>query len=603
MSYLPIEDYGVIGDLNTVALVGKTGSIDFMCYPDFDSPSVFARLLDDEKGGHFQLSPVLHQARERQLYLPGTNVLLSRFLADEGVAEVSDFMPVEELEQEFNLVRRAKSIRGDIPFRMICQPEFDYARSGHRVEVHDDAIVFIPDEGDQPALRLRSEVPFEVRNGAAIAEFTLGTGETAAFVLEAAVPGQPSRSEADHYVAESFKNTVNYWRQWIGRSQYKGRWREMVDRSALVLKLMTSARHGSIVAAPTFGVPETVGGVRNWDYRFTWIRDASFTLYALIRLGYTDEASDFMRWLADRCADLDPDGSLQIVYGLDGRKDLEETTLDHLEGYRGSSPVRIGNAAYKQLQLDIYGELMDSVYLFNKYGDLISHDLWSELVTLIDWVCRNWRRPDEGIWEFRGKTREFLYSRLMTWVAVDRGIRLARKRSFPAPLERWTRLRDEMYQDIFQNFWDQEQKAFVMFKGSKSLDASSLLMPLVRFISPTDRRWLDHLKAVERNLVRDSLVYRYNASEELDGLPGTEGTFSMCSFWYVECLSRSGDLPKARFYFEKMLGFANHVGLYAEELGPKAQHLGNYPQAFTHLALISAAYDLNRRLSRAGWQG
>jgi GH15 family glucan-1,4-alpha-glucosidase len=310
-----------------------------------------------------------------------------------------------------------------------------------------------------------------------------------------------------------------------------------------------------------------------------------------------------MQWIMDRSHDLNPDGSLQTMYAIDGRKVLTEYELDHLEGYKGSQPVRIGNGAYDQLQLDIYGELMDSVYLYNKHGDMIPHDLWLDLERLINWVCDNWHRPDEGIWEVRGGQREFLYSRLMTWVALDRGLRLARKRSFPAPVDRWVKVRDQIYQNIYDDFWDEEQQAFVQYKGSKALDASSLLMPLVRFISPTDPRWLRHLEAIERTLIHDSLVYRYNLADTVDGLDGTEGTFSMCTFWYVECLSRAGDLNKARLYFEKMLGYANHLGLYAEELGPQAEHLGNFPQAFTHLALISAAYDLDRRLSQAGWQG
>jgi GH15 family glucan-1,4-alpha-glucosidase len=364
--------------------------------------------------------------------------------------------------------------------------------------------------------------------------------------------------------------------------------------------LLTSARYGSIVAAPTFGLPEHVGGERNWDYRYTWIRDASFTLYALLRLGYTTEATAFMRWIEERCGELNSDGSLQIMYGIDGRHNLEEIELTHLEGYRGSKPVRIGNGAFNQRQLDIYGELMDSVYLYNKYGQPIGYDLWKNLVRLIDWVCKNWHLPDEGIWEVRGGQREFLYSRLMCWVALDRGIRLALKRSFPAPLERWLRVRDAIYHEIMTSFWDKGQKAFVQYKGSQTLDASSLLMPLVKFVSPTDPRWLSTLAAIERELVDDSLVFRYKGDAAADGLKGEEGTFSMCSFWYVECLARAGDLDKSRFFFEKMLGYANHLGLYAEELGPRGEHLGNFPQAFTHLALISSAYYLDRELAERG---
>jgi GH15 family glucan-1,4-alpha-glucosidase len=603
MAHQPIENYGLIGDLYTVALVGMDGSIDFMCFPEFDSPSLFARLLDDERGGFFRVAPVLEDARQKQLYLPETAVLLSRFLSSDGVAEVSDFMPVEEAGVAHNLVRRAKTVRGEITFRMVCEPAFDYARVGHRVEREtEETVVFIPDSEHLEPIRLRSEVPLDIQAQRVVADFTLADGETAAFILEDASSGRYSPSSAEDYVSASFKDTVNYWRTWVGQSKYSGRWREMVNRSALTLKMLTSAAHGAIVAAPTFGLPEDIGGVRNWDYRYTWIRDASFTIYALIRLGYTDEAASFMDWIEARCRDTQSSQGLQTMYAIDGHADLGERVLDHLRGYKESKPVRIGNAASKQLQLDIYGELMDSVYMFDKYSNPISHDLWADLVRLIDWVSEHWNQPDEGIWEIRSGKHHFLFSRLMCWVALDRAVRLARKRSFPAPTAAWSKARDEIYRDVYANFWDPNQRAFVQRMGAETLDASSLLMPLVRFISPVDPRWLSHLEAIERELVHDSLVYRYNASEGHDGLTGNEGTFSMCSFWFVECLSRSGDLGKARFYFEKMLGYANHVGLYAEELGPRAEHLGNFPQAFTHLALISAAYDLNRRLSRAGWE-
>lgn len=603
MPYQPIENYGVIGDLYTVALVGMDGSIDFMCIPHFDSPSVFAAIVDDERGGHFKLAPVLDGPRNRQLYLPDTNVLLTRFLSSDGVAEISDFMPVEQAGHAHNLVRRAKTVRGEIRFRMECKPAFDYGRSDHKIDRRDGEVLFIPEGSSHAPLRLRMETPFEVQDDRVVSEFTLGDGETAAFVLEAAGEDSESVSGAQDYVAESFKSTVNFWRQWVGQANYDGRWHDMVYRSALTLKLLTSAKHGAIVAAPTFGLPEEIGGSRNWDYRYTWIRDASFTLYALIRLGYTSEAAKFMSWIEDRCQELGDESALQPIYAIDGRAELTEHVLDHLEGYRGSAPVRIGNAAHKQLQLDIYGELLDSVYLFDKYGAMISRDLWTSLVRLIDWVTENWEQPDKGIWEIRGQSYKFLYSRLMTWVAIDRAVRLARKRSFPAPLEKWHAARDAIHREIHSEFWNPDLGAFVQYLGGRHLDASSLLMPLVRFISPTDPRWTSHMQAVERELVHDSLVYRYNTDHGHDGLMGGEGTFSMCSFWYVECLSRAGDIHKARLYFEKMLGYANHLGLYSEELGPRAEHLGNFPQAFTHLALISAAYDLNRRLSQAGWQG
>ncbi len=604
--YQPIENYGIIGDLHTVALVGIDGSIDFLSFPHFDSPTVFAALLDAEKGGRFLLRPCLGDGTQKQLYLPDTNVLITRSLASDGVAEVSDFMPVGTSEREYchALVRRAKCVRGEVDFDVLVDPRCDYGRSEHTVEQRDGEVVFVSQGPDGMVMRLRTEVPLEIENGAARGRFRLRAGETAAFVLEQVMEGVDSPSAAPNYVAEAFKDTVNFWRTWVAHSKYTGRWRETVNRSALLLKLMVSNVHGSLVAAATFGLPEEIGGERNWDYRYTWIRDASFTLYALIRLGYTAEAGRFMSWIEGRCMDLNPDGSMQIMYGHDGRRVLTEETLPHFEGYRGSSPVRIGNGAYDQLQLDIYGELMDAVYLYNKYGEPISYDLWENLVRLVDWVCEHWQIPDEGIWEVRGGQQEFLYSRLMCWVAVDRAIRLADRRSFPYPFERWRTCRDQITRDILTNFWDPKRRTFLQHKGATTVDASSLLMPMVKFISPTDPRWLSTLQAIEEDLVEDSLVFRYRTGTAAgDGLVGMEGTFTMCSFWYAEVVARGGDVQKARFLFEKMLGYGNHVGLYAEELGPHGEHLGNFPQAFTHLGLISAAYAIDRKLSGDGWTG
>jgi GH15 family glucan-1,4-alpha-glucosidase len=600
MPYSPIENYGLIGNMHTAALVGMNGSIDFMCHPHFDSPTIFAALLDDKVGGRFLIRPMLEKVRQRQLYVPDTAVLLSRFLSEEGVAEVSDFMPIGEGVDSHALIRRAKTVRGEVRYEIRCEPRFNYARDTHQVEIRDGEVLF---KSESVTLRLQTEVPLSVaEDGAVFGEFTLGTGQTAAFVLEEIGTSSPPSNPS--FIPEAFKQTLDYWRNWVGRIHYQGRWRETVHRSAITLKLLTSADYGSVVAAPTFGLPEEIGGERNWDYRYTWIRDASFTVYALMRLGCVDEAGAFMHWVEDRVSELKPDGSLQIMYGIDGRKDLTESTLPHLEGYMGSSPVRIGNGAYDQFQMDIYGELMDSVYLFNKYGEPIHHDLWENLSRLTNWVVENWQRPDAGIWEVRGGRQEFTYSRLMAWVAVDRAIRLAQKRSFPAPLNEWHAARNAIYRDIYANFWDPDRGTFVQHKGTKAVDASTLLMPLVRFISPTDPRWLSTMRAIEQDLVDDSLVYRYKIEEAAaDGLAGMEGTFGIASFWYVEALGRTGDVDKARFIFEKLLGYANHVELYAEELGPHGEHLGNFPQAFTHLALISAAFDLDRRLSSAGRGG
>jgi GH15 family glucan-1,4-alpha-glucosidase len=596
--YRPIADYGVVGDLHTVALVGIDGSIDFMCFPRFDSPTIFAALLDHEKGGSFRIAPLLEDVRHKQFYLPDSNILLTRFLSREGVAEISDFMPIQSLGHSHDLVRRVKTARGRMRFRMEFDPRFDYGRASSVIELRQGEAIVSSTGADRTALRLRSETPLRKENGKVVSEFELGADETAAFIMEdARMSDSPSLSP--DYASTSFKETMNFWEVWIGRSRYRGRWREMVNRSALALKLLTYAPSGAIVAAPTFGLPEEPRGFRNWDYRYTWIRDASFTLYALMRLGYTSEATDFMRWIEERCGELDPERPLQLMYGVDGRHELPETILDHLEGYDGARPVRIGNAASRQLQLDIYGELMDSVYIYNKL-EPISYDLWTHLRQMINWVCRNWEQPDEGIWEVRGGAREFLYSRVLCWVAIDRGIRLARHRSFPAPLNEWHRVRDAIYQDVYENFWDAELRTFVQFKGSVAVDAAALLMPLVKFIGPNDPRWRSTLDVINRHLVEDSLVYRYDVMKGApDGLPAGEGTFTMCSFWNVECLARGGDLKQARFYLEKTLGYANHVGLYSEEIGHCGELLGNFPQAFTHLSLISAVSNLDRRISLA----
>ena len=596
--YPPIEDHGVIGDLRTVALVGLDGAIDFLCFPNYDSPTIFASLLDARNGGRFLLAPQLNDAKHTQLYLPDTNVLLTRFLSAEGVVEVSDYMPLAEGGEAQAVIRRAKTVRGEVRYRMICDPRFDYGRASHTVAQRAGEVLF---SSDGLGLRLRTSAPLRIVEGAAVAEFVLRAGESLSFVLEDARTELTTTCSRADGTAESFKATINYWRRWVGESTYQGRWREMVSRSALTLKLLTSQPHGAMVASPTFGLPEHIGGERNWDYRYCWIRDASFLIYAMMRLGHMGEARAFMEWIEARCGELNPDGSLQVLYRLDGSHDVPEESLDHLEGYHGSRPVRIGNAAAGQLQLDIYGELMDSVYLYNKYGEPISYRLWRNMVHLVNWVCRHWQAADEGIWEVRGGRKEFVQSRLMCWVAVDRAMRIARDRSFPAPLSDWLRVRNAIYEDIMHGFWDPQREHFVQYKGTHEVGASVLLMPLVKFISPRDPMWLSTLRAVENELVDDSLVYRYKIGDSpVDGLKGGEGTFSMCSFWFVECLSRSGDLQKARFFFEKMLGYANHLGLYGEELGPSGEHLGNFPQAFTHLSLISAAYDLNRRLSEAG---
>ncbi len=597
MSFEPIENYGVIGNMRSIALVGVNGSIDFLCYPNFDSPSVFAALLDDERGGCFQIQPQLKERRVRQLYLPDTNILLTRFLAEEGVAELTDYMPIgADGEQPNEIIRTLAVIRGEVDFKMRCQPRFNYGMCGHTVNIEERCAIFSPASDTCPPMALYSTSALRQQSQDAISEFSLRAGEKATFIFGGVRPrGQEPEME---FVEQRFKETASFWKGWIAKSKYKGRWREMVNRSALMLKLLISREHGSLIAAPTFSLPEQIGGPRNWDYRFTWLRDATFTLYALIRLGFVEEAEAFIDWLKGRLGDDAERGPLQVMYGIDGRQKLDELTLDHLQGYEHSRPVRIGNAAYQQLQLDIYGEMMDSIYLANKYGDPISYAGWQEVQRILEWLGKNWQRPDEGIWEVRGGAREFLHSRFMCWVAFDRALRLAQKRSLSGPLDAWQRTRDAIRQDIFTNFWDDELQSFVQSKGTKDLDASVLLMPLMRFISPVDPMWRSTMKAVEARLVEDTLVHRYEAERtHVDGIPGGEGSFTACSFWYIECLARAGELEKAQLLFEKLLGYANHLGLYSEQIGASGQHLGNFPQAFTHLALISTATYLDRVLS------
>jgi GH15 family glucan-1,4-alpha-glucosidase len=608
MAYQPIENYGIIGNMHTAALVGIDGSIDWFCFPYFDSPSVFAAILDDEKGGYFRIAPALEELNHKQLYWPETNVLITRFLSPDGVGEVIDYMPVGGSvtgNGYHRLVRHVKVVRGQMPFRLECFPAFNYARDSHETKLTDKGACFYSTD---LSLGLSTGIHLKEEGGGIIAEFTLSEGQEEILVLREIDRGAGCGASPDALEGGAlFEETVDYWHDWLSRCAYQGRWREMVHRSALALKLLTFLPTGAIVASPTCSLPESIGGARNWDYRYTWIRDAAFTLYALLRIGFTEEAAQFMSWLEARCHEPNPDGSLQIVYSIDGRHDLAEETLDHLKGYKGSRPVRIGNGAYSQLQLDIYGELMDSVYLYNKYGSPISYDLWTHLRQLINWVSDNWHREDEGIWEIRSGRRDFVYSKLMCWVALDRGLRLAGKRSFPADHERWLEKRDVIYEEIMSRGWSSEREAFVQHYGSDSLDAANLIMPLVFFVSPSDPRMLKTLDEIMQppargGLLSNGLVYRYDSEVTKDGFKGREGTFNMCTFWLVEALTRAGRLDagrldQARYIFEQMLGYANHLGLYGEQTGLSGEALGNFPQGFTHLALISAAFNLDRVLN------
>ena len=594
--YLPVSEHGLIGDLHCVALVGTNGTIDWHCCPSFDSPSVFGSILDADRGGSFELAAAV-PSTTRQFYLPDTNVLITRFFAPDGVGEIQDFMPVGRPveEQRHLLIRRVLCVRGAMPFRARIAPRFDYGREQHTLTETQTGVVFAAPSVN---IGLTATVPVEHDERDVTAEFTLTEGESAMFALDEVTSDAVPRPCSGEEARELGESTIEFWRRWLSASRYRGRWREVVHRSALTLKLLTYAPTGAIVAAPTTSLPEQVGGERNWDYRYVWVRDAAFCIYALLRLGFTSEAEAFMRFMREHTTRSGGGsaGPLQVMYGIDGRTELPEQELPHLAGYQGSQPVRIGNAAVSQLQLDIYGELMDSVYLYDRWHEPIPSEQWDVVSDRADWLCDHWDQPDEGIWETRGGPKKFLYSQLMCWVALERAVRLALRRGLPGDVVRWRAARDAIYRRIMDRGWSTTSKAFAQYEGADVLDASVLLMPLVKFISPTDPKWLSTLDALTARLVSDSLVYRYDPQASPDGLRGEEGTFSACSFWYVEALTRAGRLEEARLAFEKMLTYANHLGLYAEQISRTGEQQGNFPQALTHLTLISAAFNLDRAL-------
>jgi GH15 family glucan-1,4-alpha-glucosidase len=595
--YPNIEDHGIIGDRRTAALVGLDGTINFLCLPRFDSPSVFAALLDAKRGGRFALCPVEEPSRRQQMYLPETNVLLTRFLSHDGVVEVVDFMAPAPVYDTQALIRIVRGVRGETRMRMRLEPRFDYARASATIEQSGSTWVLAADDEDcpTPPLRLRTAAAIEAkrerRPPALVAEFTIGDDEHLAFVLEPAECDESSPFTSAESVAAALERTIEFWHDWCANIHYRGRWSEMVLRSALVLELLTSHETGAIVAAPTFGIPEKIGGDSNWDYRYCWIRDTSFAMQALTRLGLHDDAKALVRWLEERCCDAPEHMPIEVLYDITGERAPKEIELDSLRGYRGSTPVRIGNGAADQLQLDIAGELLNALYTHDPGGTSIPHDSWGTIVELLDDLGERWAEPDHGIWELRGRPRHRLHSRVLCWVAFDRGLRLARGHGRPAPLERWEATRDAIYEDIWARFWDDDFDAFTGVADSRSLDAASLLMPLHGFISSSDRRWRTMLDTVDEHMVDDSLVYRLVPPDN-----GFSGTFSLCTFWYVECLVHADRLHEARNVFEKILSHSNHLGLYAEHLGACGEHLGNFPQVLTHLGLINAACALDAGL-------
>jgi GH15 family glucan-1,4-alpha-glucosidase len=604
--YPNIGDHGLVGDLQTAALVSTDGVVDWFCVPRFDSPSVFASLLDAERGGFFKIAPDRDDYVSRQLYLPDTAILITRFMTPDGVGEVHDFMPVTGAgaTDRHRLVRNIRVVRGVMRFAIEIQPRFDYGRAGHDLQLSEHGGVFraagleLTMHGIAPEGASVESMGVQVRRaGEGVAwTRTLREGQLGGVVLESG--GGAPQTVTPEQVQELQEETGRFWRGWLARSGYRGRWREMVDRSAITLKLLTYAPTGAPVAAPTTALPEQVGGERNWDYRYTWIRDGSFSIYALLGLGYVEEAAKFGSWLRDRAHEQagNASGPLKIMYRVDGTSDLVEETLKHWEGWRGSKPVRIGNGAADQLQLDIYGEAADAFFLADAHGIVPAHQGWVAITQIIDWLCEHWDQPDEGIWETRGGRQNFTYGRFQTWIALDRTIRLAAARGRPGNIARWADVRDQVYDQIMERGWNPKVGAFTQHYNTEVLDSSLLLMPLQGFISSRDPMWTSTLEAMDRELVSDSLVYRYNPAASPDGLKGDEGTFSLCTFWYVDALARAGRLDEARLVFEKMHTYANHLRLYSEEISATGEQLGNFPQAFSHLSLISAAINLDHQL-------
>ncbi|MFE2426771.1 glycoside hydrolase family 15 protein [Streptomyces sp. NPDC059373] len=599
--YPPIADHGLIGDLQTAALVSSQGVIDWFAAPRFDSPSIFAALLHHDGGGHFLLAPDGPEGSWKQLYYPDTAMVVTRFMSPEGVGEVLDFMPVQlglAATDRHRLVRAVRAVRGTVRFVLECRPRFDYARATHELDMTPEAAVF---RAPGTTAYLQGTIPLE-RDGQDVrGAITLNAGETAAVVFTVCAPDgeAPSPPTTEHLTEELWGN-VDFWQRWVRTSNYHGRWPDMVHRSAITLKLLTYAPTGAPVAAATMGLPEQVGGERNWDYRYTWVRDGSLSVRALLDLGFVEEATHFTHWLGDRMrAHEGRDGEpLQIMYRVDGDPRLTEEILEHFEGYRGSYPVRAGNAASDQLQLDIYGEALYALAEGRAIGEQAGYHGWKGLAGILDWLADSWDRPDEGIWETRGGRKDFTYSRVMCWTAFDRGLKLAAEFSRPADTARWTQARDAILEQVMERGWNEKEQAFVQHYGGDVLDASLLLAPRVGFLSPRGPGWLNTLDAMDRVLVSDSLVYRYDPDASPDGLRGSEGTFSLCTFLYVDALARAGRLRQARYTFEKMQTYANHIGLFAEEIGPSGEQLGNFPQAFTHLSLIMAATTLDEALDR-----
>ncbi|HEU0248275.1 MAG TPA: glycoside hydrolase family 15 protein [Gaiellaceae bacterium] len=585
-----IEDYGLIGDLETAALVDRRGSIDWLCVPRFDSAAIFAALLGGPENGRWAIQPEGDFDPAGRRYRGDTLVLETELETSSGVVRLIDFMPPRELRPE--LVRIVEGVRGRVRMEMELVLRFDYGSLVPWVRNIDGTLVAIagPD-----AVLLRTPVELEGRNLRTYASFTVAEGDRIPFVLRWTPSHEPHPGRVDPETA--LARTVSFWEEWAARCTYEGRWHDALHRSLLTLKALTYAPTGGIVAAPTTSLPEAIGGVRNWDYRFCWLRDATLTLLALVRAGYIEEAGAWRDWLLRAIAGSPEE--VQIMYGVAGERRLTEMELPWLAGYEGSRPVRIGNGASNQLQLDVYGEVVEALYRARRQGLEASDPAWALTKRIFDWLEAGWRQEDEGIWEVRGPRRHFTHSKVMAWVAFDRAVKTVEKLGRDGPVDRWRAAREEIKTEVLREAFNAELGSFVQYYGADRLDASLLLIPLVGFLPATDERVVGTVRAIERNLLRDGFVERYRADAEnvsVDGLPPGEGVFLPCSFWLVAVLAQQGRRDEAVALFERLLGLRNDLGLISEEYDPEGGRLvGNFPQAFTHLALVETAFTLARK--------
>jgi len=592
--YKPLEAYGIVGNLETCALIGSDGAIDWYCFPYLDSPSLFAALLDSKRGGTFSISPAV-PFHSHQSYRNDTNVLVTTFEMEDGVVELTDFMPLQvqggvRRHENVEIVRRTVCTDGTVPLTLHVSPRFDYARVLPGFEHVPGGIRF---HGSGHSLGLSASIPLEIRGHDVIGNVTLNKGESASFVL---VRGVPHIVELNTLVTLE-KETEEYWKGWVHSCDremcvFDGPWHQAVVRCGLVLKLLTHPTTGAIAAAPTTSIPESIGGVRNWDYRYAWVRDSSFTVQALHNLGHTKEANDFFRWMRSIVQKAKQLSSLQIMYGLDGRSELTEQTLDHLSGYMDSRPVRIGNGAATQRQLDIFGELVLALYDTTRYGLDTTPEEWDLVSTIADYVTEAWKKPDAGIWEVRGGDRHFTYSKLMCWVAVDRAIRIAERLNRRVSLDAWKASRHDIRSAILQRGFNEKRKSFVQSFDSDVLDATSLLIPSTGFLPHDDPRVQSTIDTVLRELTVDGKVYRYRGN---DGLPGGEGAFLLCSFWLIAALALTGRRREAEEYLTEILSHSGQTHLLSEEIDTRTgRQLGNFPQAFSHIGLINSVLYIGR---------